>query len=118
MIVPRPAVRTIGLLSIAFALLWSFLMPTAERVVTPVSQTIPAVSAPASVHAPLGAPAHGLQKLRMLIPLIAVFLPLCSILLSDVVTRTRLERFAPPVPLLRKRLFLRPLKHTSKFVGL
>ncbi|TNJ67054.1 hypothetical protein FE784_07610 [Paenibacillus hemerocallicola] len=117
MIVLRPAVRTFGLVSVAFALLWSFLMPTAERVVTPISQSIPAVSAPASIHSPLGAPAHFLQKLRVLLPLVAIFLPLCSVLLCDIRIRTRLERFAPPVPLLRKQLFLRPLKFTSKFVS-
>ncbi|TMV45943.1 hypothetical protein FE783_27780 [Paenibacillus mesophilus] len=113
----RPTVRTIGLLSVAFALLWSFLMPTADTVVTPISQSIPAVSAPASIHSPLGAPAHFLQKLRVFLPLITIFLPLCTIVLRDICIRARLERFAPPVPLLRKQLLLRPLKFTSMYVG-
>lgn len=111
----RPTIRNIGLLTVAFALLWSFLMPTAERVVTPVSQSIPAVSAPASIHSTLGAPAHPLQKLRVLLPLIAVFFTM-SRMLCRVVVRARLDRFAPPVSLLRKQLLLRPLKFTSLYV--
>ncbi|MFB9751514.1 hypothetical protein ACFFNY_08025 [Paenibacillus hodogayensis] len=109
------SVRKAGLLIIAFALLWSFLMPTAERVVTPISKSIPAVSAPASIHSPLGAPVHFAQKLRLLLPLIILFVFVCSIL-CDIRVRTRVERFAPPVPLLRKQLFLRPLKFTSMYV--
>lgn len=110
-------VRTIRLLTVAFALLWSFLMPTAEKVVTPVSQSIPAVSAPASIHSPLGAPANFLQKLRVLLSLIVVFMSFCTLLCDIAIVRTRLERFAPPIPLLRKQLFLRPLKFTSIYVS-
>lgn len=107
--------KTVLLVS-TFFLLWSFLMPTAERVVTPVSHSIPAVSAPASLHSPLGVPAHPLQKLRALLPFITVFLTLSSVVLRDIRIRVRIARFAPPIPLLRKQLLLRPLKFTSLYV--
>lgn len=116
MMILRPLIRTFGLLIFAFALLWSFLMPTAERVVTPVSKSIPAVSAPASIHSPLGAPANFLQKLRIMLPLVALFYVSLSMITSCPVICSRLERFAPPIPLLRKQLLLRPLKFTSIYV--
>ncbi|MEF3307035.1 hypothetical protein [Paenibacillus sp. GYB003] len=111
----RPVVRLIGLLSVAFALLWSFLIPTAERVVTPVSQSIPAVSAPSSIHSPLGAPAQIVQKLRVLLPLVVIFCPF-GVMPGSEPVRARLKRFAPPISLLRKQLLLRPLKFTSIYV--
>ncbi|PYI53788.1 hypothetical protein [Paenibacillus flagellatus] len=109
-------VRTIVLLAFALSLLWTFLVPTAERVVTPVSKTIPAVSAKASFHSPSGAPAHPVQKLRLLLALVAVFMPFPIAIVRADRVRIRLQRFAPPVALLRKQLLLRSLRFGSRYL--
>lgn len=106
---------TIKLL-VMFALVWSFLMPTAELVVTPVSKTIPAVSASTTIHSPLSSPAHMLTKLRIFLPAIVITLFVGCIVCYENRIRNRLDRFAPPIPLLRKQLLLRPLKFTSHYV--
>ncbi|TMV45954.1 hypothetical protein FE783_27840 [Paenibacillus mesophilus] len=101
-------------LIVAFALVWSFLMPTIETVVTPVSSTIPAVSS--GMHGCTAASISG-QNLEK--PEEAVTCSTSSVLLlplGQVASMLR-HRLAFAIPLLMKSLLLRPIKFTSKYVA-
>lgn len=100
-------------LIVAFALLWSFLMPTIETVVTPVSSTIPAVSSAAGCSA-ASTVGQNIEK-----PEEAVLCPVFSLLLFSLghVVSTLQLRIAHAIPLLMKSMLLRPIKFTSTYVS-
>jgi hypothetical protein len=101
-------------LIVAFALVWSFLMPTIETVVTPVSSTIPAVSSGMHGCSTVNASGPNLEK-----PEEAGTCLISSVLLlplGHVVSTLRL-RLAFAIPLLMKSLLLRPIKFTSNYVA-
>jgi hypothetical protein len=52
----------------------------------------------------------------MFMPALVVTLFVGCIVSRENRIRNRLDRFAPPIPLLRKQLLLRPLKFTSHYV--
>ncbi|TNJ67044.1 hypothetical protein FE784_07560 [Paenibacillus hemerocallicola] len=100
-------------LIVAFALVWSFLMPTIETVVTPVSSAIPAVSSGMHGCSAVNASGQNLEK-----PEESVTCPTHSVLffpLGHVVSTLQL-RLAFAIPLLMKSLLLRPIKFTSNYV--
>lgn len=101
-------------LIVAFALIWSFLMPTIDKVVTPVSSSLPAVSS--GIHGCMAANAsgHSLEKPEddaVCLLRSVVFFPL-----SEVASTPRL-RFSYDISLLMKSLLLRPIKFTSNYVA-
>jgi len=101
-------------LIIAFALLWSFLMPTIETVVTPVSSAIPAVSSGAPGNAIATTVGQSFEKPEDVVLCVVFSLPLFP--QGTVVSTLRL-RIARAIPLLMKIMLLRPLKFTSKYVS-
>ncbi|RKN85165.1 hypothetical protein [Paenibacillus ginsengarvi] len=99
---------------VAFTLLWAFLMPTIETVVTPVSRSIPAVSSGATGNVVSATVSPSLEK-----PDEAVLCESFSILfftLLPVLSAYRLRR-TRAIPLLIKSLLLRPIKFTSKYIA-
>ena len=99
-------------LVVAFALLWSFLMPTIDTVVTPVSSAIPAVSA-ANGCCATGVVGKSLDKPEEKTPYPVVYILVFPLLL--IVSSFRL-RYFQAVPLLLRSLLLRPIKFTSNYV--
>lgn len=100
-------------LVVAFALLWSFLMPTIDTVVTPVSSAIPAVSAGTNGCCAAGVVGKSLDK-----PEEKTLCTVVSILvfpLLPVISSFRL-RYSQAVPILLRSLLLRPIKFTSNYV--
>jgi hypothetical protein len=63
----------------------------------------------------MGGIAQVIQKQRIVLLLVAVLFPLVQTLCRSQI-RIRLGRFASSISLLRKQLFLRPLKFTSLYV--
>ncbi|GAA3408778.1 hypothetical protein ACFFNY_07995 [Paenibacillus hodogayensis] len=101
-------------LIVTFALLWSFLMPTIETVVTPVSSSIPAVSSAAAGCCIASTVGQSIEK-----PEEAVAFTVFALLLFPlrrIVTALRL-RTTRAIPLLMKSLLLRPIKFTSNYVS-
>lgn len=103
-------------LMVAFALLWSFLMPTIEKVVTPVSSAIPAVSSGMPGCTTASVSGQNFEK-----PEETVVCAIVSFLFLQigglVVSLLRL-RHSFAIPLLMKSLLLRPIKFTSNYVTL
>ncbi|PYI53783.1 hypothetical protein [Paenibacillus flagellatus] len=100
---------------VAFALLWSFLMPTIESVVTPVSSAIPAVSAGGAGCSSASAAVQNFEKPEEALPF-AVFSQMAFPV--GFVISAMLLRQARAIPLLMRRLLLRPIKFTSVYVSL
>mgnify|MGYP001160585507 CR=1 FL=1 len=100
-------------LIVAFALLWSFLMPTIDSVVTPVSSAIPAVSAGTNGCCAAGVVGKSPDKPEEKTPYMAVYILVFPLLL--IVSSFRL-RYFQAVPLLLRSLLLRPIKFTSNYV--
>ena len=108
------AVRKIHLrLIVTFALLWSFLMPTIETVVTPVSSAIPAVSSVKQGYSAINASGFNSDKPEEAVKLTAL---LALFLLLDLVPSPLRIRLDFAIPLLMKSLLLRPIKFTSNYV--
>jgi hypothetical protein len=100
---------------VAFALLWSFLMPTIDSVITPVSSSIPAVSSSAPGSAAAGLPGQNLDKpeTTVLVVLLAFLYVHCT---GQLVVAFWLRQLSA-IPLLLKSLLLRPLKFVSDYVS-
>lgn len=108
------SVRILIKLVSAFTLIWSFLMPTIETVVTPVSSTIPAVSSGTPGCTSAAIPGPNYDKPESDIPYASFSILLLALGLAAPV---RIPRFAFAIPLLMKSLLLRPIKFTSNYVS-
>lgn len=97
---------------VIFALVWAFLMPTIEKVVTPVSSSMPAVSSGVSGTVSVSIPGKDPDKPHKLVVCI---IPL--IVGRYVRQVTSIPRFRTSIPLIIKNLLLRPMKFTSNYVG-
>ncbi|MEF3307025.1 hypothetical protein [Paenibacillus sp. GYB003] len=108
------AIRNYLKLIVAFALLWSFLMPTIETVVTPVSSSIPAVSSGTSGCLIAGVLNQSFEKPDEALPIAALSVTVFSLVRQVSSFRLRITR---AIPLLMKSMLLRPIKFTSNYVA-
>lgn len=99
----------------AFTLIWSFLMPTIETVVTPVSSAIPAVSSGAAGCTGAAVLGQNYDKPESDDVPYATFS--VTLLALGVALSVRMPRFSFVIPLLMKSLLLRPIKFTSNYVS-
>lgn len=99
---------------VAFALLWSFLMPTIDTVITPVSSAIPAVSSGTSGCSAASTINQSFEKPEEALP--CTVFSLLVFPLFHVISTIRL-RHTRAIPLLMKSLLLRPIKFTSNYVA-
>ncbi|MDF2657638.1 MAG: hypothetical protein K0Q94_429 [Paenibacillus sp.] len=98
----------------AFLLIWSFLMPTIETVVTPVSSAIPAVSSGAPGCTGAAVLGQNYDKPESDVPYAAFSVTLLALGLA---LSVRMPHFSFVIPLLMKSLLLRPIKFTSNYLS-